>query len=425
MVMNKALKVLGVSIGNLLEWYDFGIYGTLVPIISSLIFPSSNILVSILYTFIVFGVGFLFRPLGSVVFGHFGDKLGRRTSLLLTFWIMGFATLFTGLIPTYSSIGILSPSLFMLLRILQGFGAGGEWGGVAAYLAEMGGENRRGFYGSFQQAFITTSLLIGSLSGVIITSFGQSFVNSIGWRIPFIAGGIILIPISAVLRIKLPESELFAEVKAKGKIAKLPLAKAFTRNIKSSLFVLLGTLLWTVSFYIMLTYLPSYLNKVLLVNLNQSYVINSIGLLVLTLFIPIWGYVSDKIKSRKALALTGSIGFTLLSYPVFLMMQSRSFPLILFGVVLMDFFISFLSGSLVSWFAEVFPTNDRYSGVNIPYNIAVAIFGGFAPTIATYLIQITSNPISPVYYVITSGVISIIAYALMNDTAKLSKLPED
>jgi Arabinose efflux permease len=313
----------------------------------------------------------------------------------------------------------------MLLRILQGFGAGGEWGGVAAYLAEMGGENRRGFYGSFQQAFITTSLLIGSLSGVIITSFGQSFVNSIGWRIPFIAGGIILIPISAVLRIKLPESELFAEVKAKGKIAKLPLAKAFTRNIKSSLFVLLGTLLWTVSFYIMLTYLPSYLNKVLLVNLNQSYVINSIGLLVLTLFIPIWGYVSDKIKSRKALALTGSIGFTLLSYPVFLMMQSRSFPLILFGVVLMDFFISFLSGSLVSWFAEVFPTNDRYSGVNIPYNIAVAIFGGFAPTIATYLIQITSNPISPVYYVITSGVISIIAYALMNDTAKLSKLPED
>jgi len=423
--MNKALKVLGVSIGNLLEWYDFGIYGTLVPIISSLIFPSSNILVSILYTFIVFGVGFLFRPLGSVVFGHFGDKLGRRTSLLLTFWIMGFATLFTGLIPTYSSIGILSPSLFMLLRILQGFGAGGEWGGVAAYLAEMGGENRRGFYGSFQQAFITTSLLIGSLSGVIITSFGQSFVNSIGWRIPFIAGGIILIPISAVLRIKLPESELFAEVKAKGKIAKLPLAKAFTRNIKSSLFVLLGTLLWTVSFYIMLTYLPSYLNKVLLVNLNQSYVINSIGLLVLTLFIPIWGYVSDKIKSRKALALTGSIGFTLLSYPVFLMMQSRSFPLILFGVVLMDFFISFLSGSLVSWFAEVFPTNDRYSGVNIPYNIAVAIFGGFAPTIATYLIQITSNPISPVYYVITSGVISIIAYALMNDTAKLSKLPED
>jgi MHS family proline/betaine transporter-like MFS transporter len=425
MVMNKALKVLGVSIGNLLEWYDFGIYGTLVPIISSLIFPSSNILVSILYTFIVFGVGFLFRPLGSVVFGHFGDKLGRRTSLLLTFWIMGFATLFTGLIPTYSSIGILSPSLFMLLRILQGFGAGGEWGGVAAYLAEMGGENRRGFYGSFQQAFITTSLLIGNLSGVIITSFGQSFVNSIGWRIPFIAGGIILIPISAVLRIKLPESELFAEVKAKGKIAKLPLAKAFTRNIKSSLFVLLGTLLWTVSFYIMLTYLPSYLNKVLLVNLNQSYVINSIGLLVLTLFIPIWGYVSDKIKSRKALALTGSIGFTLLSYPVFLMMQSRSFPLILFGVVLMDFFISFLSGSLVSWFAEVFPTNDRYSGVNIPYNIAVAIFGGFAPTIATYLIQITSNPISPVYYVITSGVISIIAYALMNDTAKLSKLPED
>lgn len=414
--------VIGASIGNVLEWFDFGVYGFFAIVISSLMFPESPA-TALLLTFLVFGIGFVFRPLGSIFFAHIGDKVGRKNALLLTFWLMGFATIFTGLIPTYSSIGIAAPVLLALLRIIQGFGAGGEWGGVGSYLSELGGEHRRAFFGSFQQVFILLSLLAGSLTGLAVTSLSHSFVYSIGWRLPFIVGGLILLPVAAVLRRKLPESEVFTVVKEKKETVKFPIVKAFTEDLKPTSLVLFGTIIWTVSFYILLAYLPTYLKETTSLTLHEGFIVTSVGIAALVIFVPLWGYLSDRFQTRKLFALVGSVAFIVLPYPLFVILHGGVFLTVIVVVVIMDFFIAFLSGVLVAWFAESFPTNDRYTGF-VPYNISTAYFGGFAPFIASYLISATGNPISPVFYVIFAGIVSTIAFLIMIDTAKLKKLPE-
>ena len=416
------VAIAGAAIGHVLEWYDFGVYAYFALQISEFLFPSGAPGVALLSTFLVFGIGFVIRPLGSIVFAHYGDTHGRKNALLITFWIMGFATMLTGLIPPYSSIGILAPALLIVFRLAQGFGGGGEWGGVGSYLTELGGKNRRGLYGSMQQVFILVSLLAGSLTGLALTSIGTSFVNTIGWRLPFVIGGLVMLPITAVLRTKLPETESFVEVKQKGEIVRFPIVQAFTKDLKPTLLILFGTVIWTVSFYIMLSYLPTYIKTTTSLSLNDSFIITSAGILLIAIFVPVWAYLSDRKFGRKKLALVGAVGFIILPYPVFVVIHSGSFYTVLAATLLLDFFISFLSAVNVSWFAESFPTVDRYSGF-IPYNISTSIFGGFAAYIAIFLINSTGDPIAPVYYVIASGVLSAIAYAFMKETAKIEKLP--
>lgn len=417
------MKILGASVGHILEWYDFGLYGIFAVFIAATIF-SAGTKNSILYTFLVFGLGFVFRPLGSIVFAHIGDRIGRKNALLLTFWFMGIGTILTGLIPSYASVGVLAPFLLVLFRIIQGFGAGGEWGGVGTYLAEMGGSNRRGFFASWQQVVILLSILAGTVTGIAVTSLNPGFMSAWGWRIPFIAAGGILLPIAAVLRAKLPETEAFETIEKKKETVRFPIVKAFTKDIRSTGLVIMGTMVWTVSFYIMLTYFPTYIKETTSLNLQNGYIITSIGIAVLTIFVPIFGYLSDRIKSRKKLALVGSIAFIVLPYPVFTVVHGGNLTDVILVTIVMDFFIAFLSGTLLAWFAESFPTNDRYTGF-VPYNISTSYLGGFAPFIASALIAATNDPISPVFYVILAGVISTIGFLLLYDTAGLKELSED
>jgi MHS family proline/betaine transporter-like MFS transporter len=414
-------NIAGASIGNVMEWYDFGVYAYFAIIISKEIFPSSA--ASLLETFVVFGIGYVFRPLGSIVFAHYGDKIGRKNMLLITFWLMGFGTLLTGLTPNYVTIGLGAPILLALFRIMQGFGAGGEWGGVGSYLTEFGGSNKRAFYGSFQQFFILISLLAGSLTALATTGVAASFMDTIGWRLPFIIGGLVLLPIAFILRRQMDETVSFTTVKEKKETLKYPIKKVFTKDWKPTVLVIFGTLIWTVSFYIMLTYLPTYLSTTTSLTSSQTFIVTSFGISVIAAFVLIIGKLSDRLRKRKIFPIIGSLAFVVLTYPIFYLIHGAGFIEVMLLVGFLDFFIAFMSGTLVAFFAESFPTNDRYSGF-IPYNLSTAYFGGFAPTIAIALITLTKNPLSPSFYVIATAVLSLIAFILMKETGNIEKLPE-
>jgi MHS family proline/betaine transporter-like MFS transporter len=414
-------NIAAASIGNVIEWYDFGVYGYMAIVISKVIFSGSGS--SLFLTFLAFGVGFIFRPLGSIFFSHYGDKIGRKNMLLITFWVMGIATLLTGLTPDYSTVGLLAPILITIFRIIQGFGAGGEWGGVGAYLTEFGGSNKRAFYGSIQQFFVLMALLAGSLTGFALSYTPTSFLYSIGWRLPFVIGGLILLPIAFILRRRMDETTPFVSVKEKKEILKYPIKDVFIKDWKPTLLVLFGTMIWTVSFYIMLTYLPTYLKTTTHLLSSQTFLITSIGITVIMVFVPIIGKLSDRMRKRKIFAIIGSAAFLILVYPIFYLIHQAGFIEIILLVAFLDFFIAFLSGTLVAFFAESFPTNERYSGF-VPYNLSVAIFGGFAPSIAVELINLTKDPLSPTYYLIVAAVASLISFILMKETGQLQELPE-
>ncbi len=419
---NKIRKnIAGASIGNVMEWYDFGVYAYFAIIISKEIFPSAA--ASLLATFIVFGIGYIFRPLGSIVFAHYGDKIGRKQMLLITFWLMGFGTMLTGLTPNYVTLGLGAPILLAVFRIMQGFGAGGEWGGVGSYLTEFGGSNKRAFYGSFQQFFILIALLVGSLTGLATSGLAASFMDSIGWRLPFIVGGLILLPTAFILRRNMDETTSFTSVKEKKEILKYPIKNVFTKDLRSTILVVCGTLIWTVSFYIMLAYLPTYLSTTTKLTSAQTFIVTSVGIAIIAAFVLVIGKLSDRIHKRRIFPIIGSLGFVILTYPIFYLIHGAGFIEVMLLVALLDFFIAFMSGTLVAFFAESFPTNDRYSGF-IPYNISTAYFGGFAPTIAIALIAVTKNPLSPSFYVIITAVVSLIAFILMKETGNFKELPE-
>ena len=419
---NKIRKnIAGASIGNVMEWYDFGVYAYFAIIISKEIFPSAA--ASLLATFIVFGIGYIFRPLGSIVFAHYGDKIGRKQMLLITFWLMGFGTMLTGLTPNYVTLGLGAPILLAVFRIMQGFGAGGEWGGVGSYLTEFGGSNKRAFYGSFQQFFILVALLVGSLTGLATSGLAASFMDSIGWRLPFIVGGLILLPTAFILRRNMDETTSFTSVKEKKEILKYPIKNVFTKDLRSTILVVCGTLIWTVSFYIMLAYLPTYLSTTTKLTSAQTFIVTSVGIAIIAAFVLVIGKLSDRIHKRRIFPIIGSLGFVILTYPIFYLIHGAGFIEVMLLVALLDFFIAFMSGTLVAFFAESFPTNDRYSGF-IPYNISTAYFGGFAPTIAIALIAVTKNPLSPSLYVIITAVVSLIAFILMKETGNFKELPE-
>lgn len=413
--------IAGASVGTLMQIYDSVIYGTLAVVISSVMFPSQ--ITGLFYTFLFFGIGYLAGPLGSVFFGHIGDKYGRRLSMLITFWLIGFGTLLTGLIPSYASIGIWAPTLLLLLRLPVGFGSSGEWGAEGSYLIELGGQHKRAFYSSFQQFTVVAGLLAGTATGLAISATSSQFLYSVGWRLPFIIGGLVLLPTAFVLRRRLPESDKFLVVKEKKETEALPFVKVFTRDWKPALLTASGAIVWEASFAIMLIYLPTYLVTSTSLSLSSSLLITTIGTATLLAFIPVWGYISDKALGRKKVAMIGAIAYIILPYPMFLLIRGGSFAVVLVAVMVLDFFISPLSGVLVAWIGENFPTNDRASAY-IPYFISETIFFGFTGAMVTYLISATHNNLSPVLIAVPAGIVALISYGLMKETSNIKDLPE-
>jgi MHS family proline/betaine transporter-like MFS transporter len=408
--------VIAGVIGNTLEWYDFAVYGYFVSTISKLFFPGSDPIASMLATYAVFGVGFVMRPVGSILFGVYGDRHGRRKALSAVIFLMAISTLAIGLLPTYDQVGVLAPILLVVARLVQGLSAGGEWGGSTAYIVEYAPEGRRGFIGSWQQFSVGSGFLLGSLSGTVLSfTLSPEALTSWGWRVPFLFG-IVVGGVGAYLRWRLADTPKYIEIEEHHAVAEAPLAEALKQYPRETATAFGITLHNTVAYYISLIYMTGYLINVGKLPQPTAQLIGTVCLAIFVTLIPFTGMLSDRLGRRPQL-MVSCIGFALLGYPFFLMGSSGSANLAFLAQLLMVAFLSLYAGACPAAYAELFPTRVRYTALSIGYNIAVAVFGGFAPFIATWLIQKTGNPLAPAFYVITAAVVTLIILTRIRETA--------
>ena len=403
------------AIGNFVEWYDYSVYGFFATVIASQFFPGEDPVASLLATFAVFAVAFFMRPVGAFVFGHYGDTIGRRNTLAAAIILMGIAALMIGVLPSYGQIGVLAPILLVVARLLQGFSAGGEWSGSAAFMVEYAPENKRGLYGSWQQFSIVAGLLVGSGMGALLGAvLSEDALNAWGWRIPFILGMVVAL-VGLYLRLRIEDTPAFRRIEEKEEITEAPVKQSFTAHGGESVTAIGFTVAWTVAYYILLTYMPTYVSRTLGLPLTQALLSNAIGLVVLMVLIPFTGAISDRI-GRKPLLIAFSVLIALLTYPLFLLASTQAFVFIVLAQVLFGIIISLFSGPGPAALVEMFPTNVRYSALGVSYNLAVAAFGGTAPFIATYLISRTGSNLAPGIYLIVAAVITLFFVSRMKET---------
>jgi MHS family proline/betaine transporter-like MFS transporter len=396
--------------GNVLEWYDFAIYAYMATIIAKKFFPAGDEVGSLLSTFAAFGIGFLARPLGGILLGRLGDVHGRKSALLITIALMAAGTVLIGLTPTYDSIGVAAPALIVCARLLQGFSAGGEWGGSTAFIVEWAPEGRRGLFGSLQQCSVAIGMLLGATVAALVgMALPPDAMDSWGWRVPFLLGGVIG-PVGLYMRRHIGETPAFSAARQAAAARSEPLllaARAFG-----------FTVVWTVSYYTVLTYMPTFLQKHAGVARGQALWYTAAGLLLLAVAVPVSGRVSDRI-GRKPLLLAACAGCALLPYPLFSAMVSHPQPeVILLSQLALAFAIALFSGPGPAAIAEMFPTRQRSTWMSTGYSLAVAIFGGFAPFVATWLIDRTGNPVAPALYMIAAALVSMLVIASMHETAR-------
>jgi MFS transporter, MHS family, proline/betaine transporter len=401
--------VLASAIGNVLEWYDFGVYVFFASTIAHNFFPATNPTAALLSSFAVFGVGFLMRPLGGVIIGRFGDTHGRKAALLLTIMSMALGTVLVGVLPTYAAIGVAAPVLLVIARLIQGFSAGGEWGGSTAFMVEWAPQKHRGYYGSWQQASIALSLVLASGTGALLTSIlGPAALATWGWRLPFLLG-ILLALVGLYLRTNVEETPAYR--------AAAPRAPRAEGGFWPALRAFGFTIHWTVAFYVFLSYMPTFTRLHAGFSPGAALWSNTIGVIVLMVLIPIFGMVSDQI-GRKPLLLLSCAAFVVLPLPLFAVILGKpAFGTLVLIQILFAAAISLFSGAGPAAISEIFATIGRSTWMTPAYALAVAIFGGFAPFIATWLIAVTGSPISPAYYVIAAAIISFVVIWRMPETA--------
>lgn len=422
--VRKAVK--GAAIGNTVEWFDFAIYGFLATYIADKFFPSGDDTAALLNTFAIFAAAFFMRPLGGFFFGPLGDRIGRQRVLALVILLMSASTLAIGLVPSYDSIGVLAPILLLLLRCLQGFSAGGEYGSGACYLAEFAYDKHRGFVVSFLVWSVVVGFLLGSVTVTALEALlPEAAMDAYGWRIPFLIAG-MLGAVGLYIRLRLGDTPEFESLREQGEVSTSPLKEAVTTSWRPILQIIGLVVIHNVGFYIVFTFLPSYFTKTLEFTKTDAFVSITIASIVALVLIPPLGALSDRI-GRKPLLIAGSVGFALLAYPLFLLLNSGSLAAAVTAHAALAAVESvFVCASLAAG-AELFATRVRSSGYSIGYNLSVAVFGGTAPYVATWLVARTGNEIAPAYYVIAAAVITLLTVLTMRETAgrPLRKLVTD
>ena len=319
--VRKAVR--GAAIGNTVEWYDFAIYSTLATYIADQFFPSGDETAALLSTFAVFAAAFFMRPLGGFFFGPLGDKIGRQRVLALVIILMSGSTFIIGLVPSYDSIGVAAPLLLLLLRCVQGFSAGGEYGSGACYLAEFAPDKNRGFVVSFLVWSVVVGFLLGSLTVTgLETMLSESAMSSYGWRIPFLIAGVLGV-VGLYIRLRLGDTPEFEDLREKGEVASSPLREALTTSWRPILQIAGLVVIHNVGFYIVFTYLPTYFTKTLEFTKTNAFVSIIIASIVAIILIPPLGALSDRI-GRKPLLIAGAVGFAVFAYPLFMLLNTGS-----------------------------------------------------------------------------------------------------
>ena len=409
--------VLSCAIGQVFENYDFVLYGFMAAALAHAFFPAGDSIAALLSTFATFAVGFLMRPIGAFAIGHYGDRYGRRRALVLTITLMAASTGLIGLIPTYAAIGVWAPLILVICRMCQGFSAGGEWGGAAVFLVEYAPADQRGFISSFQQIGTALGLLLATFFAALLTYFldTQSF-QSWGWRIPFLFG-FILGPIGHYLRTRVAETPAF-ERQAAREVSHSPIKEAFaTQGV--GLAAIFGISVIPVCLYwVFLVFLPTFAARELHISASATFFSTALAGVIYIVFSPVMGALSDRL-GRKPFIAACSIMSILFSYPLFLLLVSwHSVGGLVLAQAIAALILTFSTGVACAVLAEAFPTRVRYTALSVSYGISVAIFGGFAPFIATALISATGDPIAPAYYVMFGGLLSLIALYFVREGAR-------
>jgi MHS family proline/betaine transporter-like MFS transporter len=407
--------VVAGSFGNLMEMYDNLIYAYSAVWLAKLFFPTAEGITGILATFAVFAIGFFARPVGTLVFGHLGDTVGRKNTLILSVILMGAATVLTGLLPTYATIGVVAPLLLVTLRLIQGFAVAGEWAGSVALLVEYAPPRKRGFFGSFNQVSTAAGFLLAS--GVVALNslfFDERAMLEFGWRVPFFLGALTAV-IGIIMRLRLDDTPAFRAEQESGGTSRRPLRVAFATQKLAMAKGFGFTVSWTVAYFFFLAYIPTYLLTVAGVQPEVARASTLVGIAVLTVSIPAFGALSDRI-GRRPLLLIGSGGFVVLSYPVLLMFGSGSDALVFAGQILVALVLASFSGPGPAALAELFPTSVRYSSLGIGYNFSVAAFGGTAAFVATGLVDLTGVPESAALLPIAAAIITFLVVLRMPET---------
>jgi MHS family proline/betaine transporter-like MFS transporter len=396
--------IIAATIGNVLEWFDFVVYGFFAVTIAEVFFPAGNPTVSLLITFGAFGLAYFVRPLGAIVVGGFTDRAGRKAGLLLSIALMMIGTTLMAFTPGYATIGIAAPIIITLARLLQGFSAGGEFGSAVSFLAEHGG-GRRGFAASWQFATGGMVTALASLFGVVLTTLltHQQLVDW-GWRIPYVFG-MLVGPAGLYIRAKVVETPEFVEAELPPTI---PIRDLLRRHPLPVLLALGISIISNSSFYI-LAYIPTYGQKTLHLPASTGFTATLVGGMILAIGCPIFGHWSDRM-SRPLLMVIACWLFVLTSYSSFWLMAAwPSLAACIIAVAWLQLVKAGYSGVLPSFLSEQFPVEVRAIGVSLSFSTAVSIFGGLAPLIATWLIAETGDPLSPSYYLIVTALLSLMA----------------
>lgn len=411
-------------VGSSIEWFDYFLYGTVAALVfNQLFFVNEDPTIGLLLSYASFALAFFIRPFGGVIFSHIGDRIGRKKTLVLTLSIMGVATFGMGLLPTYQAVGIWAPILLITLRLVQGLGIGGEWGGALLLAVEYAPAEKRGLFGAIPQMGVTIGMLLGTIALSFMTLLPESAFMTWGWRLPFIFSA-LLVFFGLWIRKGIDETPSFKKVKESGDVPKLPIVETLKNYWREVIIAVGAKVVETAPFYIFSTFVVSYATTNLGFSRTATLTAVMIATIITTILIPIMGMLSDKI-GRKKLFIGGTIGMALFAFPYFWLLQQQSVLLLIIATVIgLGIIWAPITAVLGTMFSEIFDARIRYTGITLGYQIGAALAGGTAPLVATALLNRFNNSYVPVaIYIIFASVLSLAAIWAVKDRSN-QKLDE-
>ena len=412
-------------VGSSIEWFDYFLYGTMAALVfNQLFFVNEDPTVGLLLAYASFALSFFIRPFGGIVFSHIGDRIGRKKTLVLTLSLMGFATFAMGLLPTYQAIGVAAPILLITLRLIQGLGIGGEWGGALLLATEYAPPERRGLFGSIPQMGVTIGMVMGTLALWIMTLLPEDSFMTWGWRVPFVLSALLVV-FGLWIRKGIDETPEFKRVQEAGEIPNLPIVETLKYHWRAVLITIGAKVVETAPFYIFSTFVVSYATANLGFTRTATLSAVMIATVVTTILIPIMGHLSDKV-GRKKLYVAGTVAMALFAFPYFWMLQQGSVALLILATVIaLGVIWAPITAVLGTMFSEIFDAKVRYTGVSLGYQIGAAVAGGTAPLVATALLAQFNNSYVPVaLYIIFTALVSLLSIWAVKDVSAKTAAPK-
>lgn len=413
-MLNRVL--IASLIGSSIEWFDYFLYGTVAALVfNQMFFVNEDPTVGLMLAYASFALAFFIRPFGGIIFSHIGDKIGRKKTLVITLSLMGIATFGMGLLPTYQAIGIWAPILLITLRLIQGLGIGGEWGGALLLAVEYAPPEKRGLFGSVPQMGVTIGMVLGTFALSIMTLLPEDSFMTWGWRVPFLLSALLVL-FGLWIRKGIDETPSFKKVQESGEIPRIPIVETFKTHWREVLIAVGAKVVETAPFYIFGTFIVSYATTNL--NFSNTAVLNAvmISTIITTILIPIMGRISDRV-GRKPLYVYGSIAMMIYAFPYFWLIHQESIFLLTIATIIgLGIIWAPITAVLGTMFSEIFSAEVRYTGISLGYQIGAAVAGGTAPLVATALLANFNNSYVPVaLYIIFTTIISLIAIWAVKD----------